>query len=124
VQLLRLLDLIADIVQPLDGSGSHALHHLQCLKLGPPADCTAAAAGDGTAGTGQQAGSGTIQQQQQLTQVEEDGRPVGWPQLLFDHLMQRLRGVPLLLQQLQVLELWGLNQQQQTQVSGIKIRKP
>jgi hypothetical protein len=30
--------------------------------------------------------------------------------------MQRLRGVPLLLQQLQVLELWGLNQQQQTQV--------
>jgi hypothetical protein len=107
MQLLRLLDLLADVVQPLDGSGSQALHHLQCLKLGPPAECAAAAATDSVA---------TSEQQQQQWDMDDDEGPVGWPDLLFQQLMQRLRGVPLLLQQLQVLELWGLNQQQQIQV--------
>jgi hypothetical protein len=102
-QLLRLLDLLADLIQPLDGSGSQALHHLQCLKLGPPTECIASS-------VHQQ------QQQQQQQQWDDDEQPAGWPEPLFQQLMQRLRGVPLLLQQLQVLELWGLNQQQQTQV--------
>jgi hypothetical protein len=100
VQLLRLLDLLADLVQPLDGSGSQALHHLQCLKLGPPTECIAS----------------SVHQQQQQQQLDDDEQPAGWPEPLFQQLMQWLRGVPLLLQQLQVLELWGLNQQQQTQV--------
>jgi hypothetical protein len=112
-QLLRLLDLLADILQPLDGSGSHALHHLHCLKLGPPAECTAAAAHPLLHGSS----AHQEQQQQQLQQEQDDDeQPAGWPEQLFQQLMQRLRGVPLLLQQLQVLELWGLNQQQQTQV--------
>jgi hypothetical protein len=69
------------------------LPHLRCLKLGPPAEC----------------------QEQHHQQQQQAGGASGWPGATFDKLMDWYSN-HVLLQQLSVLELWGLSDAQQAEV--------